>query len=111
MKKLVSSLFVLLFAAGLAFTQEKAKPKEATGDVKSVAATSITITDDAKKDWTFVVNNETTVVAKGASHKMREAEGANKATAITDFVMAKQSVAIKYEEKDGKNIAKEVRVR
>jgi hypothetical protein len=111
MKKFVSSLLVLLFAAGLALAQEKAATKEASGTVKSVAAKSITITDDAKKDWTFTVNNETTVVAKGASHKMREAEGANKSTAITDFVMEKQSVAIKYEEKDGKNIAKEVRVR
>jgi hypothetical protein len=109
-KPIASSLFILL-VAGLALAQEKAKPKEASGDVKSIAATSITITDDAKKDWTFVVNNETTVIAKGASHKMREAEGANKATAITDFVMEKQSVSIKYEEKDGKNIAKEVRVK
>jgi hypothetical protein len=110
-KRIIVSGLLLLFVAGLAFAQEKAMTKEASGAVKSVAATSITITDDAKKDWTFVVNNETTVTAKGASHKMREAEGANKSTAITDFVMEKQSVSIKYEEKDGKNIAKEVRVK
>ena len=111
LRKIVSAGLMLLFFAGLVLAQEKATTKEASGTVKSVAATSITITDDAKKDWTFVVDKETTVIAKGASHKMREAEGANKATQITDFVMEKQSVSLKYEEKDGKLHAKEVRVK
>jgi hypothetical protein len=34
-----------------------------------------------------------------------------KATTITDFVMEKQSVAVKYAEKDGKMYAKEIRVK
>ena len=109
--KIVSGGLVLLFSAGLVLAQEKATTKDASGTVKSVAATSITITDDAKKDWTFIVDKDTTVTAKGASHKMREAEGAGKSTQITDFVMEKQSVGVKYEEKDGKLYAKEVRVR
>ena len=108
-KMVLGSLAVLVFA-GAALAQ-KAMTKDASGTVKAVAAASLTITDDAKKDWTFIVNNETTVTAKGASHKMRDAEGANKATMITDFVMAKQSVAVKYEEKDGKLYAKEIRVK
>lgn len=108
-KKIVSGGLMLLFFAGLVLAQ--AKTKDASGTVKSVAAASLTITDDAKKDWTFVVDKETSVTAKGASHKMREAEGANKATQITDFVMEKQSVSVKYEEKDGKLYAREVRVK
>lgn len=110
LRKMVSSALVLLFFAGLVLAQAKAT-KDATGTVKSVAAASLTITDEAKKDWTFVIDKETSVTAKGASHKMREAEGANKATQITDFVMEKQSVNVKYEEKDGKLYAKEVRVK
>jgi len=109
--KIVSGGLGLLFCAGLVLAQAKAMTKDAEGTVKSVAATSITITDTAKKDWTFIVDKDTTVNAKGASHKMREAEGANKTTQITDFVMDKQSVTVKYEEKDGKLYAKEVRVK
>jgi hypothetical protein len=111
LRKIVSAGLMLLFFAGLVLAQAKATTKDASGTVKSVAATSITITDDAKKDWTFIVDKDTTVTAKGASHKMREAEGANKATAITDFVMEKQSVSLKYEEKDGKTYAREIRVK
>jgi hypothetical protein len=111
LKKIVSASLMLFFIAGLAVAQEKAMTKDASGSVKSVAAASITITDDAKKDWTFIVDKETSVTAKGASHKMREAEGAGKATQITDFVMEKQSVDVKYTEKDGKLYAKEVRVK
>ncbi|HEY7698950.1 MAG TPA: hypothetical protein VIE88_11070, partial [Vicinamibacteria bacterium] len=87
LRKMVSSALVLLFFAGLVLAQAKAMTKDASGTVKSVAAASLTITDEAKKDWTFVIDKETSVTAKGASHKMREAEGANKATQITDFVM------------------------
>ena len=106
LRKTVLGALSVLMLAGLSFAQTK----EANGTVKSVAAASLTITD-AGKDWTFVVDAETSVVAKGASHKMKAAEGANKATAITDFVMAKQSVSVKYAEKDGKMYAKEIRVK
>ena len=47
------------------------------------------------------VNNDTTVVAKGASHKMRSAKEAGKSTAITDFVKEKQRVSVKYHEMPG----------
>ena len=111
LRKIALGGLVLFYFAGFALAQAKAMTKDASGTVKSVAAASITITDDAKKDWTFIVDKDTSVTAKGASHKMRAAEGANKATQITDFVMEKQSVAVKYEEKDGKLYAKEVRVK
>jgi hypothetical protein len=110
LKKIVLGGLALLFFSGLVLAQAKLAAKEAKGKVKSVAAASITITDDASKDWTFIVDKDTSVTAKGASHKMREAEGANKSTQITDFVMEKQSVSLKYEEKDGKLYAREVKV-
>jgi hypothetical protein len=99
----------LLLVTSVALAQ-KEETKEASGEVKSVAAKTMTIAHEGK-EWTFVIDNETTVVAKGASHKMRAAEEAGKSTVITDFVMAKQSVEVKYAEKDGKLYAKEIRVR
>jgi hypothetical protein len=111
LRKIAFAGLVVLFFCGLALAQEKAETKEASGTVKAVTGTSVTITDDAKKDWTFVVDKDTEVIAKGASHKMREAEGAGKTTQVTDFVKEKQSVGIKYVEKDGKQYAKEIRVR
>ncbi|HSF18178.1 MAG TPA: hypothetical protein VLK65_21770 [Vicinamibacteria bacterium] len=111
--KTVLGLVCLLLVAGISFAQQEEEEEilEATGTVKSVAADKLTVTHEGK-DMTFIVDNETTVIAKGASHKMREAEGAGKSTTITDFVMEKQTVAIKYIEDDaGKLMAREVRVR
>ena len=112
MRKTVLGVVSLLLVAGVSFAQQEEEEEilEATGAVKSVAADKLTITHEGK-DMIFVVNNETSVVAKGASHKMRAAEGAGKSTMITDFVMEKQSVAIKYIEDEGKMYAREVRVR
>jgi hypothetical protein len=109
-RKTVLSVSSLLLIAGLSFAQEKMAAKEASGTVKSIAVDSITITDHGK-DMTFVVDNDTSVVAKGATHKMMNAKEAGKSTKITDFVMDKQSVGVKYEEKDGKMYAKEIRVK
>jgi hypothetical protein len=108
--KTVLGVSSLLLIAGLSFAQMKSETKEASGTVKSVAADTLTITDHGK-DMTFIVDNDTSVVAKGATHKMMAAKDAGKSTKITDFVMDKQSISVKYAEKDGKMYAKEIRVR
>jgi hypothetical protein len=108
--KTVLAVSSILLIAGLSFAQMKSETKEASGTVKSVAADTITITDHGK-DMTFIVDHDTSVVAKGATHKMMDAKEAGKSTKITDFVMDKQSVAVKYMEKDGKMYAKEIRVK
>lgn len=107
--KAVLGVLSLLLVTSVLFAQ-KEETKEASGAVKSVAAKTLTIAHEGK-EWTFVIDNETTVTAKGASHKMRAAEEAGKSTVITDFVMEKQTVAVKYTEKEGKLYAKEIRVR
>ena len=108
-RKAVLVVLSLLLVTFVAFAQ-KEETKEASGSVKSVAAKTMTIAHEGK-EWTFVIDNETTVIAKGASHKMRAAEEESKSTVITDFVMEKQSVAVKYVEKEGKLHAREIRVR
>ena len=46
-----------------------------------------------------------------SSHTSRKAEDANETTKITDFIKVKEMVAVDYMDKDGKHIAKEIRVR
>lgn len=109
-RKTVLGVSSLLLIAGLSYAQMKSETKEASGQVKSVAAAKLVITHDGT-DMTFIIDKDTSVVAKGATHKMMAAKEAGEKTEITDFVMEKQTVAVKYEEKDGKMYAKEVRVR
>ena len=72
---------------------------------------SITVTDNAAKDWTFAVDKDTAVFARGGSHKMDQLTADGKPTVITEFVAVKKNVVVKYVEKDGKAIAKEVHVK
>jgi hypothetical protein len=107
-RKLAFALLAVLFVAGLAVAGET---KDAAGTVKSVSGTGITVTDSAGKDWTFDVDKGTTVVAKGASHKMDALKADGKMPTVDEFVKAKENVTVKYWEKDGKAIAKEIRVK
>ena len=107
-RRITGAALAVLFVAGLAVAGDT---KEATGTVKSVVADSITITDSAAKDWTFAVDNETTVFVRGGSHKMNQLKADGKPTTITEFVAEKKDVAVKYVEKDGKAMAKEVHVK
>ena len=107
-RKIAFAMLAVLFVAGLAVAGDA---KEATGTVKSVSAASVVVTDSAGKDWTFDVDKGTTVVAKGASHKMDALKADGKAPTIGEFLKEKQNVVVKYSEKDGKAMAKEIRVK
>jgi ABC-type Fe3+-hydroxamate transport system substrate-binding protein len=109
MKKVAFALLAVLFLAGLAVAGEAAK--EASGTVKSVSATGFVVTDAAGKDWSFDVDKSTTVLAKGASHKMDALKADGKPTQLTEFLSAKQAVSVRYVEKDGTMTAKEVRAK
>ena len=101
---------VCLLVSGLVIADPKAETKNVTGEVKSLSADTMVVDVDGK-DWTFIVDQDTNVVAKGASHTMRKAEGANKTTMITDFIKVKETVVVDYTDKAGKFTAKEIRVR
>jgi ABC-type Fe3+-hydroxamate transport system substrate-binding protein len=107
-RRIACATLALLIVAGFAVAAETTK--EAAGKVKAVAADSITI-DHAGKDATFVVDKDTTVVASGASHKMDKLKADGKPTVITEFVAVGKHVIVKYAEKDGKQVAKEVHVK
>jgi hypothetical protein len=107
-RRIACATLALLFVAGLAVAADTAK--EATGKVKAVAADSITV-DSAGKEATFVVDKDTMVVASGAKHKMDKLKADGKPTVITEFVALDKTVTVKYVEKDGKQVAKEVHVK
>ncbi len=108
MVRRVAGVALALLVAGFVFAGEK----DVTGTVKSVTGGTFVVTDGAAKDWTFVVDSkETLVVAKGGKHKMDALKADGKPTMIGEFVSEKQTVVVKYGEKDGKLIAKEVHVK
>ena len=107
-RRIALSLLALVFVAGLAVAGET---KEANGAVKSVATNSFVVTDSAGKDWSFDVDKETLVVAKGASHKVSAIKADGKPVQLSEFLAAKQDVRVEYLEKDGKMMAKEVRIK
>ena len=106
-RRIAGATLALLVVAGFAVAADM----KATGTVKTVANDSITVTDSASKDWTFAVDKETTVFAKGASHKMDKLKADGKPTVITEFVAVDKMVVVKYVEKDGKMMAKDVLVK
>jgi hypothetical protein len=107
MRRIAVAVLAVLFVAGFAVAADM----KATGTVKAVANDSLTITDSAAKDWTFAVDKETMVVARGASHKMDKLKEDGKPTTISEFVAVKNDVTVTYVEKDGKKVAKEVHVK
>ncbi len=116
----------LLTAIALAGGATAEETKNVTGTVKTASDDSLTITVD-EKDWTFVVDKDTKVVAKdaemmggkdaemmgGKDAKMmggKDAEMMGGKTKFTDFVKAKQKVTVSYHETEDKLHAAEVRI-
>jgi len=107
--KIVAGLSCLLVAASV-LSNPKPETKQIKGEVKSIAADSMVITVD-DKDWTFIIDKDTRVFAKGASHTSRKAENSKETTIVTDFVKVDEMVAVDYLDNSGKLTAVEVRVR
>ena len=85
--------------------------KTAKGIVKSVAADSLTVTDQDNKDGTFSVGTKTKVIAVGGSHKTKETRAMGKVPMITDEVKTGAKVQVKYWEGEGGKLeAAEVKV-
>jgi hypothetical protein len=87
--------------------QAKAKSMSATGTVKSVSGTALTITAAGNKEMTFTIDGTTKFVGKGLSTKSREKGG--KITA-SDAVGDGDSVSVTYHDMGGTMHAAQVRV-
>jgi hypothetical protein len=103
---LILSLGALLLAAP-AFAQAKAADKPAAakpaaaksataaGKVSAVTADSVSV-KGKDAEWTFAVDKATTVVAKGASHKIAAMSADHKPAVVTEFVKVGDDVMVKY---------------
>jgi len=84
---------------------------QASGTVQSVAPNGFTMTDSSGKAWSFTVDKSTSIVSRGASHEMAKLKADGKAPTVAEFIAAKQAVDVKYQEAEGKLVAREIRVK
>ena len=75
-----------------------AKPKAATGAIKTVSAESITVVGADKKEWTFAVDKDTKITKGGKAVEAKT-------------LAEKEQVTVKYAEADGKMTAKSIEVK
>jgi len=102
MKRVFGFLVVALLSVAVPATssaQDKkkeaaAKTATAMGSVTAVSATSLTV--KGKEEWTFAVDKDTKVTARGASTKTAEMKKENKGTSITDVVKVGDQVRVSY---------------
>lgn len=72
--------------------------KTAHGAVKDVSATSLTITDNEKKDWTFTVDDKTHAIGKGLGTATK---GTGGKAPITDLIKTGDNVSVTYHDMGG----------
>jgi hypothetical protein len=98
MKRLVGILAIALAIAAVpsfVSAQGAAKTMSATGTVSAVAPDSLTV--KGKTDtWTFMIDKDTSVTAKGATHKSLALKQDGKSTVLTDFVKMGDTVTVQY---------------
>jgi hypothetical protein len=113
MKRLMMLFVAAVLVAAPVFAQPKApagKTMSAAGKVSAVTADSVTV-KGKDAEWTFTVDKDTVVVAKGASHKMAAMKDDKKPTVITEFVSVGDDVSVKYHDMGATKHAATVSVR
>lgn len=111
----LAGILVVAFAIALPMAARaeqdaaKAKTINAMGTVSAITVDSLTV--KGKTDtWTFVVDKDTSVTAKGATHKSLELKAEGKANKVTEFVKVGDSVTVGYHEMGAKKHAATIRV-
>jgi len=101
------SIFVLACAAGPVVAGDA--PKEASGIVTSIRSGQLAINLPSDTDVTFQLDDKTSVVARGAGTKMRQAQADGAAgIKLTDVLPIGASVRVSYEERDGQRYARRI---
>jgi hypothetical protein len=76
---------------------DKMKTMNATGTVSAVTPASLTVKGkNATDQWTFTIDKDTTVTARGATHKSLALQAESKASVLTEFVKVGDSVTVSY---------------
>src|SRR5262245_50679137 len=98
MRRLVGVLAVALAIAAVpSFVSAQGdKTMNATGTVSAVAPDTLTVKGTGTESWTFMIDKDTSVTAKGATHKSLALKADGKATVLTDFVKIGDKVTVAY---------------
>jgi len=104
---LATSIRTIASAGAGSVSADAAAQKIATGAVKAVSASSLTVTGSGGKEMTFSIDPTTKVLGKGAGTKTTAAGGR---IPVTDLVAVKDTVSVSYTEAAGAMKASEVRV-
>ena len=118
MKRVIIFVLGAVLLAGPAFAQAKAADKaagstktlSASGKVSAVSADSVTV-KGKDAEWTFGVDKATTVVAKGATHKIAAMSADKKPAVVTEFVHTGDDVVVKYHDAGATKHAASITVR
>ena len=116
----VASLAIIALPAIAFAGQAQAKPAPqtkpapsktltASGTVEKVAPDSLTVKGKTES-WTFTIDKDTSVTAKGATHKTLELKAEGKGTKLTDFVKNGDQVTVSYHDMGTMKHAAVVRV-
>jgi len=92
---LLAAALVVAAVPGHLIAQGSGKTMNATGVVSAVTPASIAIKDKGQESK-FVVDKDTSVFAKGATHKSLAMKADGKSTMLSDFVKVGDSVVIEY---------------
>ena len=105
---LVAVAVAAVMGSGVSYAQA-AKTMNAAGTVSAVTTDSLTV-KKGTDEWKFMIDKDTSVVAKGATHKSLALKADGKATTLTDFVKAGDNVTVAYHEMGGMKHAATINV-
>ena len=86
---------VLLVTMVQPAARAQGKTMNASGTVSAVSPASLTVKSKTE-EWTFTIDKDTVVTAKGATHKSLALKAGGKETMLTDFVKSGDTVSVAY---------------
>ena len=91
------SATALVMAIGVGVSAQAPKTMNAQGLVSAVTTTSLSV-KGSSESWTFTIDKDTEVTAKGATRKSLALKADGKSSVLTDFVKVGDRVAVSYHE-------------
>jgi hypothetical protein len=89
------STAALVMAIGVGVSAQAPKTMNAQGVVSTVTTTSLTV-KGTSESWTFTIDKDTEVTAKGATHKSLALKADGKSSVLTEFVKVGDRVSVSY---------------
>ena len=89
------SAAALVIGIGVGVSAQAPKTMNAQGLVSAVTTTSLTV-KGSSESWTFTIDKDTEVTAKGATRKSLALKADGKSSLLTDFVKVGDRVNVSY---------------